>query len=158
MPKLAENRAVADYLNDRQQLIVMLMKLTSATEDAHPDLGEVLRIRLCEQLVDYLSSGYFRVYGDVLSVQSWPDPRDYARFEATTGAVLAFSDRFAAHGAVRGVRLKPALADLALALETRFELEDDLFRREARRHTPTRGARRVGDWTVSTPQIAFAGP
>ena len=122
-------RAIAEYLNDRQKLIVLLMKLTSATEDRQQDVAETLRIRLCERVVDYLSNGYFRIYGDLLSSQSWLEPRAYAAFEATTTTVLGFNDGFAKPGPVAHTRFKTALADLALALETRFELEDRLFGR-----------------------------
>jgi len=136
-------RAIADYLSDRQKLIVLLMKLTSATEDRQQDVAETLRIRLCEKVVDYLSNGYFRIYGDLLSSQSWLEPRAYAAFEATTTAVLGFNDGFAAPGPVTHTRFKTALADLALALETRFELEDRLFARpdvtgSAKRRRPVR--------------------
>jgi regulator of sigma D len=121
--------AIAEYLNDRQKLIVLLMKLTSATEDRSGDVAETLRIRLCEKVVDYLSTGYFRIYGNLLATQTWLEPRAYASFEATTATVLAFNDGFATPGPVAHTRFKNALAELALALETRFELEDRLFAR-----------------------------
>jgi regulator of sigma D len=125
----SSQRAIADYLNDRQKLIVLLMKLTSATEDRCQDVAETLRIRLCERVVDYLSTGYFRIFGNLLSPQAWLDSRAYASFEATTTTVLGFNDGYAAPGPVPHTRFKAALAELALALETRFELEDRLFAR-----------------------------
>jgi regulator of sigma D len=121
------DRAVADYLAERQKLIVLLMKLTSATEERQQDLVVSLRVRLCEAAVDYVSHGYFRIYGHLLSTQTWCEAHAYAAFESTTATVLGFNDRFAAPGPVPHTRLKPALTDLALALETRFELEDQLF-------------------------------
>ena len=85
--------------------------------------------KLCERAVDYLSTGYFRIFGNLLSPQAWLDSRAYASFEATTTTVLGFNDGYAKPGPVPHTRFKNALAELALVLETRFELEDRLFAR-----------------------------
>jgi regulator of sigma D len=150
------DRAVADYLAERQKLIVLLMKLTSATEERQQDLVVCLRVRLCEAAVDYVSHGYFRIYGQLVSTQTWREARAYAAVESTTATVLGFNDRFAAPGPVPHTRLKPALTDLALALETRFELEDQLFagmayERTSRRRQPVRSLP-----LEPTREIAFA--
>jgi regulator of sigma D len=150
------DRAVADYLAERQKLIVLLMKLTSATEERQQDLVVSLRVRLCEAAVDYVSHGYFRIYGHLLSAQTWREARAYNAFESTTATVLAFNDRFAEPGPVPHTRLKPALTGLALALETRFELEDQLFAGMAHKRTslPMQSLRAFP--IPPTAEIAFA--
>ena len=153
------DRAVADYLAERQKLIVLLMKLTSATDERQQDLVVSLRVRLCEAAVDYMSHGYFRIYGHLLSAlsaQTWREARAFNAFESTTATVLGFNDRFAKPGPVPHTRLKPALTDLALALETRFELEDQLFAGMAHKCTslPTQRPRSLP--IQPTAEIAFA--
>lgn len=63
-------------------------------------------------------------------------PRQYAIFEATTSTAMSFADRYAAATSTREAptwklaALRNSLADVALALETRFELEDHLIDRK----------------------------
>ncbi|NJN51257.1 MAG: Rsd/AlgQ family anti-sigma factor [Gammaproteobacteria bacterium] len=71
MSQLTQDRGVAGFLTNRRQLIVQVMKLTSAIESGHRDIAEALVHRFCQSLIDYLSNGYFRIYGDLLSCQSW---------------------------------------------------------------------------------------
>jgi regulator of sigma D len=150
------DRAVADYLAERQKLIVLLMKLTSATEERQQDLVVWLRVRLCEAAVDYVSHGYFRVYGHLVSTQTWREAHAYAAFESTTATVLGFNDRFAAPGPIPHTRLKPALTDLALALETRFALEDQLFAGVTHKRT-SRPRQAVRSLPIQpTREVAFA--
>ena len=134
MPSLARDRSIDRFLINRQHLLVDFMKLSAAVDHRQRDIAEVLLRRCCQSLVDYLSDGYFRIYGDLLSSQAWPTQREYARFEGTTATAMGFNDRF---GDGRGVwtlsSLRAPLAELGLALETRFELEDQLLQRRTRR-------------------------
>lgn len=144
MSQLTRDRAVAGFLTNRRQLIVQVVKLTTAIDSGHRDIVEALVHRFCQSLIDYLSNGYFRIYGDLLSCQSWSSPRQYAVFESTTSTAMTFADRYSAATASREApswklsALKGSLADLALALETRFELEDHLL--DDRIRTETTGA------------------
>ena len=129
MPELTSTRAVDRFLATRRQLIVHLMKLSKALDDNHHDIAQVLLLRFCENLVDYLGDGYFRIYGDLLSSHTWATPREYAIFESTTSTAMTFNDRFADKNPTDMPATRRALANVALALETRFELEDQLFDR-----------------------------
>jgi regulator of sigma D len=147
MTQLTTDRSVAAFLTHRQQLIVQLMKLTGAIDSAHRDIVEAVLHRFCQTLVDYLSTGYFRIYGDLISCQSWAAPRQYAIFEATTSTAMAFADRYAADAgskceapAWKLAVVKAGLAEVALALATRFELEDQLL---GQRTAPRRDDRRA---------------
>ena len=130
MESLARDRAITRFLSNRQHLLVDFVKLSAAVEHRQRDIAEVLLKRCCQSLVDYLSDGYFRIYGDLLSCQAWPTQHQYARFEATTATAMGFHDRFGdGRAAWTLLSLRGPLADLGLALETRFELEDELVRR-----------------------------
>src|SRR5262245_19909567 len=94
------DRPVHHFMAKRRSLIVLFMKAASATEERHHDHSASLRVRLCESAVDYLSHGYFQLYGHLLSRHTWRDPHAYERFESTSNAVLDFNDGFAAPGHV----------------------------------------------------------
>jgi len=122
-------RAIGTFLKSRRQLIIDLMKLSNALEGDLRSQAEMLLERFCQRMVDYLSNGYFRVYRDVLSPQTWTTPREYAIFDATTETAIAFNDCYAGGGHCEIAAVRRELAGLALALETRFELEDDMLNR-----------------------------
>ncbi len=67
------NRAIEAFLKGRRQLIVELMKLSNAIENEHhkEEQAEICLERFCQRLVDYLSNGYFRIYGNVLQQRAW---------------------------------------------------------------------------------------
>jgi regulator of sigma D len=118
------HRSIESFLKSRQRLIVELMRTSHALEHNDFEQSQCIVERFCEQLVDYVSTSYFGLFG-TLSPTSWTTPREYARFDATTSCAMTFSDRHAS--GVRGsrIRAKQDLAELALALESRFEVEDD---------------------------------
>lgn len=122
-------RAIGTFLKCRRQLIVELMKLSHAIEAALGEQAESHLEKFCQQMVDYLSNGYFRVYGDVLLPRSWATPREYAIFESTTSTAMNFNDHHAGGGHFDIARVRRDLAGVAFALETRFELEDCMLNR-----------------------------
>jgi regulator of sigma D len=126
---LVQDRTVKTFLKCRRQLIVELMKLSNAIETHLDEQAELHLERFCQQLVDYLSNGYFRIYGGVLSQRSWTTPREYAIFDATTSTAMTFNDHHAGGGHFDIACVRKELASVALALETRFELEDDMLNR-----------------------------
>ncbi len=129
MPNRTAQRAIGVFLKNRRQLIVDLMRLSKAIESDLRDDAESLLERFCQQMVDYLSVGYFRVYGGLLSVQTWATPREYAIFDSTTSTAMTFNDHHAGGDRFDVTRIKGELAAVALALETRFELEDEMLNR-----------------------------
>jgi len=131
--QLAAKRAIGVYLKGRQQLIVQLMQLSNAAEHNHGAQTQIYLARFCQTLVDYLSNGYFRIYGDLLSPRTWASPRVYAIFESTTSTAMTFNDRHTRNRAVDPASIRQELTGVALALETRFELEDEML---SRSHEP----------------------
>jgi len=129
VPDRTVQRAVDILLKSRRALIVDLMKLSNAIEANLDPQAEPLLERFCQQMVDYLSNGYFRIYRDVLSPGTWTTPREYAIFDSTTATAMNFNDRHAGGGHFDAPNVRRQLATVALALETRFELEDDMLNR-----------------------------
>ena len=129
MSNRAAQRAVGTFLKSRRQLIVELMRLSKALEGDLRDEAEGLLERFCQDMVDYLSVGYFRVFCGLISPHSWATPREYAIFDATTSTAMTFNDHHAGGDRIDVTRIKRELAAVALALETRFELEDEVLNR-----------------------------
>ena len=110
------------------------MQLSTAVDRNCIEQSEPLFDRFCQRLVD--SNGYFRIFPDESSPNSWATPREYAMFETTTATAMAFNDEHARDQHVGRSRTKRQLARVAYPLETRFELEDDIIARERDRLAP----------------------
>lgn len=107
--------------------------------------GEVLACPPAEQtqvlqslrteLVDYVSTGHFKIYGRVLPRRLRPDPELHTLLQhifhgigRSTDAVLGFNDRFAREGGNAPARgLRHVLMRLSRALQLRFALEEQLL-------------------------------
>ena len=129
MQHRAVQHSIASFLKDRQRLIVELMHLSTALERHHVEQSETALARFCQCLVDYLSNGHFRVFANGASPNSWVTPREYAILESTTAAAMTFNDEHTQAQHVARAKTKVQLAQLALALETRFEFEDEILSR-----------------------------
>ena len=112
----------SSFLDTRRQLITLMVRLSQSIDAGHDDVAAVLVIRLCDHLVDYLSVGHFSVYGET-AVE-----RDTGtRIDRTTDCAMRFNDRFGEIGRYDRDAVRGALETLALAMETRFELEDSFL-------------------------------
>ena len=121
------HQVIDQLMAQRQLLLSRLVKLDHALEADHRDLAEILRCRLCDDLVDYCSQGHFQAfhYSSVRSGEA--AVASIAALNVTTTACIAFNDRFGASGSVDADTLRSQLAELLEILETRFEIEDDLL-------------------------------
>ena len=115
------------FLDDRQNLIALVVKLNQAIDAGHHDIARLLTQKLTAVLVDYLSAGHFQVFVDVDTAST-----TYRQIEATTDVAMRFYDRFSGAHREPLDAIKGALETLALTLESRFELEDMLLRRPKR--------------------------
>ena len=116
-------RAVLCYRRGMLQLIVL--KLSTALNDGVADLSETLLRRFCSNLSRYLSVSHYRAF-QTRSAQT----TRYLALASTTREVMSFCDRFAhSAGVLRQslLEVRQQLGQLAMTLETRFELEDDLI-------------------------------
>ena len=129
----AAQHSVETFLKDRQRLIVELMRLSTALDRNCVEESEIRFDGFCQRLVDYISNGYFRIFADESSPNSWATPREYAILDTTTSTAMAFDDEYARGQHAARARTKFQLARVAYALETRFELEDDILARAHQR-------------------------
>ncbi len=118
---------ISRHLYKRQQLIVVIMKLSRAIDEDHADLAEVHLSRFCSELVDYLSNAHFNLYHSAFPPPHRA-PREYAILETTTRSAMAFDEHWSCGiSSARIKHLKGALAEVTLCLETHFEMEDELI-------------------------------
>jgi len=122
------------WLSERQVLISRFVSLPS--QDVTEGLDSAVE-RFCQLLVDYLSSGHFEVYEQLLreGSQFADDSVEQAQalfplIQDSTDVALDFNDRYSnmSNPTVQDVReLANALSELGVALEERFSLEDRLI-------------------------------
>jgi len=118
--------SIRQHLANRQQLIVVIMKLSRAVDEQHIDLAGVQLKRLCNDLVDYLSNTHFNLYQHAFPPPE-ATPREYAILETTTRSAMAFDERWCGAEPLVLSELKEDLARVILTLETHFEMEDELL-------------------------------
>ncbi len=90
---------------------------------------------LCAELVDYVSTGHFEIYGRVLPRKAQPDPDLQALLQHifrgigwSTDAVLSFNDRFLHTNPATPIRrIRQFLIRFGRALQLRFALEEQLL-------------------------------
>jgi len=134
---------IDQWLEQRQQLIRTLFSLSDC------EIGQPLNTQLtlfCDLLMDYLSSGHFEVYEQLLREGS--DFADgsvdrvqelFPKIQPTTDTALDFNDRYGIfeQPTLRDIRdFVEDLSQLGEVLEDRFELEDQLIETLHNAHRP----------------------
>jgi regulator of sigma D len=128
--KSSPQLALMNWLQSRQQLMVLLARFSGATHsEKEAILPEALsRFTVC--LIDYVSQGHFEIY-ETLCKRSG---RARARFPAvspqllqTTEIALVFNEKYTNLSSLDAVTVRDDLSILAEALAIRFELEDMLL-------------------------------
>ena len=130
MTQSTSNQAlgVHGFLDDRQRLIVQIMKLTSEIDDHHHDIVEALLIRFCQRMIDYLSNGHFQIFSNLFPHSNDVTvPPEYEILDGTTEIAMRFHDQYASNQRFSLDTLRANLEELTLALETRFEHDDELI-------------------------------
>ena len=109
-----------ELLDARRQVLAQLIELDAALNVAQWAKAEAIMSRFCANLIDYAALSTYRI-----ADQRYLADHVRIAIASTTRELMRFHDRFSrGTGNVRQAR--PLLETLALALETRFELEDDL--------------------------------
>lgn len=134
---------IDQWLEQRQKLIRTLFSLSDC------EIGKPLNEQLtlfCDLLMDYLSSGHFEVYEQLLLEGSEFDDGSvdkvqdlFPRIQPTTNAALDFNDRYGAfdNPTLREIRdFAEELSKMCETLEDRFELEDELIEVLHNAHRP----------------------
>ena len=102
-------------------VLAYLVKLNKAIDANHRDLVQALVNRFCDELIDYVSFAHYRF----LRRRAVADHHSVA-IDRITQEVVEFNDRYGTTMHIEIGRLKADLESLAFALETRFEIEDEL--------------------------------
>lgn len=126
------------WLSERQELLVNYFRLAALPpyEGIRQGLPEVTEIRdFCGQLLDYVSSGHFEVYGQIVREASsqGSDIDDLADdifplISDTTDIALDFNDKYGEISSTDHCeRFDRDLSAMGEALELRMEFEDKLL-------------------------------
>ena len=106
----------------RAAVLSYLVKLGKCIDAQHQDLVQAVTQRFNEALIDYLSLGHFKLFNE-----NPPSSHTLAALQNITNQALQFSERYANIQTYPLGTLKRDLEELALAMETRFEIEDELL-------------------------------
>ena len=138
----AQREGLNAEIGSLQQSCLPLHQTTSLHPHQHPGHHMLAHLQLCEglsnlclQLVDYLSTGHFVIFRQLLL--AFPSPRHplfrevkvlYRGIELCTDHALGFNDKYDAEplSIQQEPRLPQDLAHLARILELRYTLEDRL--------------------------------
>lgn len=122
------------WLEERQSLISVFVSIPGMKVQSDLSAGSE---RFCQLLVDYLSSGHFEVYeqllreGSEFSDGSLEDAQElFPKIQASTDLALDFNDSYSSFPDPTVQELREfvdALSALGVALEGRFELEDQMI-------------------------------
>lgn len=124
------------WLKERQELLVHYCDLSGESDFSKTEALREKFVRLCEVLVDYVSTGHFEIYEQLVrEAREFNDgglelaARVYPRIEQTTEVALNFNDRLDGRELTESdIRaLFEELSRLGETLESRFEMEDFLI-------------------------------
>lgn len=125
------------WLAERQSLIVQFCGVIGVREA--PAQGLPARysrlMQFCQLLIDYLSSGHFEVYYQLLcEAEAFADGSAesariiFPRVHETTASLLKFNDKYTELGEISDpTQLAKDLSELGEVLAERFELEDRMI-------------------------------
>lgn len=116
-----QSGTIEQLINARPTLLTRIVKLDSALQANHQDLAEILRCRLCDDLIDYCSRGHFQIFE---TATDRAVSATVAALSATTDALITFSETFGEAGVAIPSELRTSLARLVDVLDTRFDIED----------------------------------
>ncbi len=109
-----------EITRSRSAVLSYILKLKKCIDARHTDLLETLIKRFSESTIDYISYGHFRLLDE-----NQLEPHQHAALSCITQQVLTFEERYSVFGPVQINSLQADLESLALALEARFEIEDE---------------------------------
>lgn len=140
------NTLIDQWLNHRRQLLIQYFTLVGLApytrdEKSLPSLAEVKSF--CDMLVDYVSEGHFEVYDKLVSEcvvhgeqSKATAQRLLPKISESTDTALDFNDKYTESEDEDVLyQLDNDSAKLAQAMESRFELEDELLEVIHSRHS-----------------------
>jgi regulator of sigma D len=127
---------VSKWRLQRIEIRRLLLQVLSGELLTFPPAEQLVSLRaLCAELVDYVSTGHFEIYGRILPRKLRADPETHALLQhifhsigKSTDAVLGFNDRLQQQDAVPpGASFRQGLVRLSRGLLLRFALEEQLL-------------------------------
>ncbi len=130
----AVEELITRWLKERREVLGSYTEIAVALEiPADEQSLQRRQSALCQLLVDYLSSGHFEVFHELLAeAESFGDgssalaQRVMPAIADTTELIMAYDEKYSG-GAIEDGKLKRDLSALGEALESRFALEDQLI-------------------------------
>ncbi len=124
------SQAIDRWLQDRQDLLVLFLGLTSKDDSLTLPEREAKLQEFCQILVDYVSAGHFEIYEQLVQEARERDDKaglqearaKYTTVDGTTEEILDFNDKYQETDDLSS--LTADLSTLGVCLETRFEAED----------------------------------
>ncbi|MCE2572746.1 sigma D regulator [Motilimonas eburnea] len=129
---------IDNWLNDRQKVLVEYCEMAGLPPYAkeHQALPTLEQVQgFCQSLVDYMSTGHFEIYDQVVSecekhgAESAKLAQElYPKISQTTDSALEFNDKYGDQlGDDAATDFDSDLSKLGQIMEQRFELEDQLL-------------------------------
>ena len=140
------NKLIDQWLNNRRNLLIHYFQIAGLPPYGKPNksLPSFDHVKsFCDMLVDYVSEGHFEVFDQVVSAcnKNGDSSRELAnqimpKISSTTDAALDFNDKYTeAPDDEVLFHLDKDLSELGDAMETRFQLEDELLEVLHARHS-----------------------
>lgn len=132
------NKLIDQWLENRRKLLVHYCQIAGLPPYGNPNksLPSFEHVQsFCDVLVDYVSEGHFEVYDTVANAcEKFGEAskslvlKVLPKITPTTNAALDFNDKYSETQDDQVLyQLDKDLSELAHAMETRFELEDELL-------------------------------
>lgn len=127
------DRIINDWLNERQQLIVLFNRLSEQRPFTHADTIADEFNEMVTFLIDYVSAGQFQVFETIFqAAKSEPalglNPNTMVQLLRTTNAALDFAERYRESVTEENLaQLEAELSDLGEWVAVRMDLEDRLI-------------------------------
>ncbi|MEM9624575.1 MAG: Rsd/AlgQ family anti-sigma factor [Pseudomonadota bacterium] len=120
-----EERSCKEIRRARSSLLSYVLKLKKSIDAGHTDLAQAITQRFIQSLTDYLSYSHFRLLNSYDA-----QAHQIVALQNNTDVLLGFSDHYAQKTRLNLQLLQTDLEQLALALEVRFEVEDEIVARQ----------------------------
>lgn len=128
---VSDNKAIASWLKERKELLVLYSQLVAVTEET-PELEEIELINnFSTVLIDYVSSGHFSVYEQLipnLNISKEHQAHIFGQIYQTTEIALAFHDNYENISARPNMdKFTKDFSIIGEAISIRIDLEDKLL-------------------------------
>jgi len=116
-----QDRSCREIRQSRSTLLSYVLKLKKSIDANHADLAQAITQRFIQSLTDYISYSHFRLLNSYDA-----QAHQIVALQNNTAEILPFTEHYALVTELDLPLLTANLEQLALALEVRFEIEDEI--------------------------------